>query len=130
MKPLRKNEIKVKIEKYLSKYLVVHDQQNLKLFETIKKSLGNRLTVKEVAIIEAFFKSADLSATRKTIVDHVWINVIVNPKTLDVHLYNLRKKLNEIGVSISINSPGCWQLFLGDMTDSKASNQDFLPSNS
>jgi DNA-binding winged helix-turn-helix (wHTH) protein len=55
-------------------------------------------------------KSPVRSVNRKDILKKVWGATSVHPKTVDVHLYNLRRKLDPLGFQITSHGPGQWKL--------------------
>jgi hypothetical protein len=53
-----------------------------------------QLTIKERKIFKIFLEMPNLSIHRDRLVQRIWGGVKVHEKTIDVHLYNLRKKLD------------------------------------
>ena len=70
----------------------------------------NNLTLKQLQVLSLFLKSPIRSVNRKDILKKVWGTTSVHPKTVDVHLYNLRKKLGPLGFQINSRGPGRWTL--------------------
>lgn len=67
------------------------------------------LTITEQKLLLCFLRSPDFSAGRKVIMDFVWGESNVHPNTLDVHLFNIRKKLEPSGIRITFkNARACW----------------------
>jgi DNA-binding response OmpR family regulator len=68
------------------------------------------LTSKEFQIVALFKESSELTASRNDIISRVWKDVHVSSKTLDVHLFNLRKKLNPLGLELRFRAPHYYTL--------------------
>ena len=100
-KPFKKTEFVVKIERLLG---------NKVSYEGKEKQTELKLTKTEQEIMQLFSASQHRTLKRADIVHSIWGDVIVHPKTLDVHLYNLRKKLQNHGMSIVCREPGTWIL--------------------
>lgn len=64
------------------------------------------LTRKEQQLFE-FLISHPQGVTRQELMTLCWKNLTVHPKTLDVHLFNLRQKLETVGAAIRFND-GKW----------------------
>lgn len=113
-KPFRKNELLVKVETILrgNKSLT----KSLKPKVTIDGKVIENLTQKQIKLVELFLDNDDRVADREKIIDNVWGKTIVHPKTLDVHLYNLRRKLHPYGFMIKSVGGGKWTL-LSDRLD-------------
>jgi DNA-binding response OmpR family regulator len=68
------------------------------------------LTAKEFQILSLLQQAPQHVVSRNEIVQRVWGNVKVGSKTLDVHIFNLRRKLNPIQVEISFGPPNQYKL--------------------
>lgn len=68
------------------------------------------LTAKEFQILSLLQQAPKHTVSRSEIVQKVWGNVKVGSKTLDVHIFNLRRKLNPIQVEISFGPPNQYRL--------------------
>ena len=114
-KPFKKSELIVKIER-----AILNSEEKKKLSGpknmAIFKPIFSELTAKENAILSLFKESTSGEVTRDEIVTTVWENLKVHPKTLDVHLYNLRRKLQAHGLKIALSHNGKWRL-LSDRMD-------------
>ena len=116
-KPFKKNELLVKIENVLS------GSSRPRSIEAVHKSVnldGNdveNLTAKQKQLLGLFLESHDRSITRNDILERVWGSTNVHPKTVDVHLYNLRRKLHAFGYMIRSEGGGRWAL-LSDRLES------------
>lgn len=108
IKPFKKNELIVKLEILLQKnnlgYQPSENQELPEEFDT------HNLTKKEYNILKLFYATKNKTLSRKELVENIWCETNVHPKTLDVHLYNLRKKIEHCGVKIISSSPGVWKL--------------------
>lgn len=110
-KPFKKNELLVKIETILKK--------NQKFGEPIKPNVTidgvviEGLTTKQKKLLSLFNSQEDRTVGRELILEKVWGDTSVHPKTLDVHLYNLRRKINPYGLIIKSLGNGRWTL-IGD----------------
>ena len=116
-KPLKKNEILVKIEKifaekpYTKKKRVKKPDSRVNHEVVIDDQTIPNLTPKQYQMLKLFINSSDRCISRTDILQGVWGNTAVHPKTVDVHLYNLRRKLHNFGYMIRSNGGGCWTLF-------------------
>jgi DNA-binding response OmpR family regulator len=105
VKPFNKNELLVKVQRALSM------TQNLKSkLNPIVSKIKEQLTRKEFDILETFLKSTDLTVSRTQLEKNIWKDVAVHPKALDVHMYNLRKKLIHFNVKIKLLGKSQWKL--------------------
>lgn len=107
LKPFNQNEIKAKVDKHL-------DYIEEKLIESSKslKALNLDLSLftnKEIKIIESFNMTDDKTLHRNDIVKLIWKNIAIHPNTLDVHIYNLRKKLKRFDYGIKAIGNGLFK---------------------
>lgn len=98
LKPLNHNEIKAKVERFLNK-IEEKSLESSRSLEALNIDFTN-FTNKEVRIIESFNIKEDKTLHRNEIVQIIWKNIAIHPNTLDVHIYNLRKKLKEFDYGI------------------------------
>lgn len=70
------------------------------------------LTNIQYRIIQTFLKADSNIARKEELFLNVWNGISVSPKTLDVHLCNLRKILSKIGLAITNVQQGAWSLTL------------------
>ncbi|MBL6991857.1 MAG: winged helix-turn-helix domain-containing protein [Bacteriovoracaceae bacterium] len=111
IKPFKKNEIIVKIERSLPCNLDTHKFENLNDDDNIIEKWDlNDLTQKEMNMLKFFLKSKNKIVYRSEIVESIWKNIKVHPKALDVHLHNLRKKISKTGLQIRSCPTGGWTL--------------------
>ncbi len=80
------------------------------------------LTLKETKIITLFLAAPNYIMSRDSIMDALWKGVAVTHKTLDVHLYNLRKKLTKSKVCVESLGVGEWKLI--NVDDELADSMD------
>lgn len=106
IKPFKKNELVVKIAKALGQFSV---RKDLEIEEEIKAIL-EELTSIEAKIFQQLVNHPDQFVNRDLIQPVVWKKVAVNPKTLDVHLSNIRKKLNSTNWVIDFVDHKGWKL--------------------
>lgn len=110
-KPFQVNELLVKIEIFLNKFYNEKNSNKSKLGKLNPAFINESLTYKESKILHMLMKSVDSFVPRKEILDTVWGNSeIPNPKTMDVHLYNLRRKIEPLGFHIVSDNQSRLQL--------------------
>ncbi len=101
LKPLKPNELIFRCENVLSKSCDG-------LFEILPTTIDGvslkGLTFKERQLLAIFVLSADRSVARSDLFGAIWKDISVNKKTLDVHLFNLRRKLHPVGFDILCHS--------------------------
>ncbi len=91
LKPFNQNEIRAKVERHLQN-IDEKNQESSKSLEALNLDLTD-FTNKEIKIIESFNIKDEKTLHRNEIVKVIWKNIAIHPNTLDVHIYNLRKKL-------------------------------------
>lgn len=97
------NLLQVKIEFMLGE-LLVHGQLSLTDFKC------QDLTFKEKKILKILCHRPDQAVDRHEIIKFVWKNKRVHSRTFDVHLHNLRKKLQKYGHEIITHGQGKYQI--------------------
>jgi DNA-binding response OmpR family regulator len=107
-KPFSKNELLIKIERVLKATVLTLDPATLTLIYQEKTS--DALTSKEFQIASLLRTAPNHGASRKEILDRVWGRTYVNPNTLEVHIYNLRRKLLPLGLEVQVTQPGYYAL--------------------
>lgn len=109
-KPFKKNELIVKIENIFSgPKRTIQIISNHKALNIDGREVGN-LTSKQKQLLNLFLNNPERVVTRDDILDTVWGDTSVHPKTVDVHLYNLRRKLHDMGYIIRSEGGGKWSL--------------------
>ncbi len=73
-------------------------------------NLLSGLTCKQKALIRLFLSSEEREVERHAILENVWGDLSIQPKTVDVHLYNLRRKIHPYGYLIRSEGGGRWKL--------------------
>lgn len=82
-----------------AKIMRFSDHEQKPVFKNSK--LG--LSLKQQMIIEVLKSRRTTGATRLGLLEKVWPNESVDPKSVDVHIYNIRKIIKERGQSINWN---------------------------
>lgn len=65
-----------------------------RLLEVEVRGLRTQLTRKEGLLFEALRRAGRKGLDRSTLAEQIWDTVIIQEKTIDVHVFNLRRKLN------------------------------------
>ncbi len=114
-KPFTKAELIVKVERLMSKQEkascfpgVFFDPTEL----AIRRNENSfaQLTAKELQIFSMLHRAKTHGITRKEILSQVWKNISISSKTLDVHLFNLRRKLMPLNLEIRFSPPDLYAL--------------------
>lgn len=107
LKPFNQNEIRAKVERHLIN-IEERIQETSKSLEVLNLDLS-QFTNKEIKIIESFNMKEEKTLHRNEIVKVIWKNIAIHPNTLDVHIYNLRKKLKPFGYGIKAIGNGLFK---------------------
>ncbi|MEX0797808.1 MAG: response regulator [Bacteriovoracaceae bacterium] len=107
LKPFNKSEIKAKVERHV-RQIDERNHETSKSLEALHLDLAS-FTNKEIKIIESFNVQEDKTLHRNDIVKIIWKNIAIHPNTLDVHIYNLRKKLKQSNYSIKAIGNGLFR---------------------
>lgn len=107
LKPFNQNEIRAKVERHLIN-IEERIHETSKSLEALNLDL-TQFTNKEIKIIESFNMKEEKTLHRNEIVKVIWKNIAIHPNTLDVHIYNLRKKLKPFGFGIKAIGNGLFQ---------------------
>ena len=121
LKPFNYNEIYAKVEKHLKK-IEERNYETTKSLEALNLDLSV-FTNKEIKIIESFNIKEDKTLHRNEIVKIIWKNIAIHPNTLDVHIYNLRKKLKTFGYGIKAIGNGLFRFTGNDENTISSSNE-------
>jgi two-component system alkaline phosphatase synthesis response regulator PhoP len=116
-KPFNTRELVVKVERWLKKHSIPQALKSLGLetqpnnFRIVQKD-GKfvQLTPKEFHIFNLFLENVNFSCCKNDIIEKIWGGTLVGHKTLDVHLSNLRKKIEPISLDISYLPPEFYQV--------------------
>jgi DNA-binding response OmpR family regulator len=96
IKPFQKGELIAKLEKALN--------------TPRPQTAINTLTETEQKILKLFQQTPAREITRDELLANVWPGISVNRKTIDVHLSNIRQKIQPLGLAIQAKEPGRWTL--------------------
>lgn len=92
-KPFSKAELTVKVERLIKTRGVQTQSSGGPVTQALPNGVElYDLTKKEFLIYRAFMDAPGRCLDRDQLIQAVWKDVSVTPKTLDVHLFNLRKK--------------------------------------
>lgn len=107
-KPFRSSELLAKVEKAL----IYGASLNQDLFidsvtPTIRTAnhRSDALTAKEFQMVSLLAQAPNHEMTRDSMVSQLWAGISVSDKALDVHLFNLRRKMRKIGLDIVCAAP-------------------------
>jgi DNA-binding response OmpR family regulator len=109
-KPVKTNELLVKIENIINVYSKTNSILPIQNFVVIDGRKIENLTSKQMQILALFLNSKTRSTNRDEIMLKIWKDTNVHPKTIDVHLYNLRRKLQKSDFLIRSDGVGSWRL--------------------
>ena len=76
----------------------------------IQGTLIEGLTTMELKLIQLFIDSKNMRLTKSEMIDKIWPGEKVDKKNINVHLHNLRKKLNHCGLNVHYSTEGNWSL--------------------
>lgn len=107
LKPFNQNEIRAKVERHIIN-IEEKNQETSKSLEALNLDLS-QFTNKEIKIVESFNIKEEKTLHRNEIVKVIWKNIAIHPNTLDVHIYNLRKKLKTFGYGIKAIGNGLFK---------------------
>jgi len=99
--PIRKSELIGKLEFFFSSPFQTNLLKSSYYFQF-------ELTKKEQKLFD-FLIDHPQGVTREQLMTICWKNITVHPKTLDVHLFNLRQKIESVGGTINFRN-GMWLL--------------------
>lgn len=115
-KPFGKSELVVKLERFFDKRRMAGSnalecEVDITTLRVLKGSTSSvPLTTKELQIFQTLLQASGHSMTREELIQKVWSEIQVGTKTLDVHLFHLRQKLQPVGIQIVHRSPGIFTL--------------------
>ncbi len=75
-----------------------------RLREIERRSVFSQLTKKELILFEILRRAGHGGVARKEMAERIWPDVQVHDKTLDVHVFNLRRKLNGTSYRIEVQN--------------------------
>ncbi len=112
MKPVNQWELMVKIDRILKRGqspfpLLKWDP----VFHQIRSSeLTISLTAKEFQILSHLQRAGGAPMTRESLIKLTWGGITVAAKSLDVHLFHLRRKIEPLGMEITFLRPNSYKL--------------------
>lgn len=107
-KPFGKSEIQVKVEAHLTRHAKQPQSEPIFRLDPLSLTVYNEcgrsaeLTSKEFRIMSLFLDAQDYRISRRDIFETLWKNISVSTKTLDVHLSNIRRKIEPLRLSITV----------------------------
>lgn len=105
IKPFKRNDLKVKISKALGKFSIVSNSSGDEISE-----ICDELTSIESKVFRILFEQYGKFVSKDTLIQLVWKKVVVHQKTLNVHLYNLRRKISHTAWTIENEENRGWKL--------------------
>ena len=122
-KPFKVNELKVKVERLLETNLSDKPFEIDSGMMTVKRldKESASLTSKEFQMFQVLSQSPNGEIERAALLERLWSQVTVGPRTLDVHLLHLRRKLELIGIEIKLIRPNKYRLDYFDVASSAGS---------
>jgi DNA-binding response OmpR family regulator len=110
-KPFNKSELITKIDRLIDQQSFLNVQVDPTTL-AVKTSKGEEitLTTKEFQLLSLLKRDPKLPKCRNEIIAAVWKDVNVTKKNLDVHIFNLRKKLEELNLDIEFIPPESFRL--------------------
>ncbi len=111
-KPFGKNELLMKVRKILTEVTpdVRLDATSFRLIRGSRQS--EPLTSREFQIITLFKQAPERTLPKEDLYRKIWNETQVINKTLDVHIFNLRKKIQPLGVEIRFSQPNLYSMIL------------------
>lgn len=97
LKPIRPNELIAKVERALQQ---INSRSILIFRNELDGQQVTNLTFREHQILTVLLNKPSRTCPRDILLDAVWNKTLVNRKTLDVHVFNLRRKLRPMGYDI------------------------------
>ncbi len=107
LKPVNENELIVKVEQALA--ATANLNAKTRELNKLKDEIKN-LTLKEFQIFSLFIDACGQKISREEIHSKIWSGVHVQQKTVDVHLFNLRRKIEPFNLEIITTKTGEWIL--------------------
>ena len=102
-KPFNTRELIARINAVYRRYIKKHDDGEILQYGSLKINISSRvafvgdkeivLTVKEFDLLKTLIKSPERVFTRENLFDIVWNENIFDTRTVDVHISNLREKI-------------------------------------
>lgn len=116
-KPFSETELLLKIEKLIDAkpFSQLNLYEDLKFdsvsFTLLRNGVASpAFTAKEFQIFQLLCDTPSRRIAKQELFERIWGGVMVNIKTVDVHLFNLRKKLETVGLTLDFVSPDYYEL--------------------
>ena len=114
-KPFGKTELLKRVQRSLHEGPSASNADRIQIDQHFLKVTGRnganvKLTHKELQILSTIAHSSDSAVARDSILKNVWQDTSVGKKTLDVHLFNLRRKLEPLELGIQFTPPNGFRL--------------------
>jgi two-component system response regulator AdeR len=131
VKPFSKVSLQVKVQRCLAQpinfsddVMIFSSRLNL-LTNSIKTETGAKsdLTLRECQLLKFFAENVHRKLTRTEIIATIWDSISVSEKTFDVHLSNLRRKLQVVNLQIKYIEPQLY--WLEELSTSSEAKQEF-----
>lgn len=121
-KPFRTGELTVKVSRILGSIRTRQCEFELdhnSLTVTRRKLRSPILTSKEFLIVNFLRKAPDNRMTRDQLMQAVWPNKQISVKTMDVHMFNLRKKLQAVHLEVKFSNPNIYSINAAAINESE-----------
>jgi len=102
-KPIRANELQVKVENFIQSRESRVGGLHLDIERLLMKAQDKEevpLTHKEALVLKSFLIATEHKVAKSKIFEDVWGGAKVGKKTLDTHFFNLRRKLRPLGYDL------------------------------
>lgn len=112
-KPFNTSELLIKVERCLEHVRKANQGLSvdpLRRRVSTKNNLETELTSKELMIFNVINSSSNHKISRSDLIRSVWKDVSVGAKTLDVHIFNMRRKLSKLNVRILYTQPQTYSI--------------------
>lgn len=119
IKPFRKSEIIAKTERIILSKSTSGDEFFINAVKQIvcrDNQCSFPLTSRELQILDTLKQAPGKTLTKEQLFSQVWENLKVGGKCLDVHLFNLRRKIRPLGLDIYYVSPASYKLMIQENT--------------
>lgn len=109
-KPFAKNELLIRIERVLENFQTESLVLNPTFLSATRQGKSSRLTSKEFQILSLLKQAPNRKLKREDITRDIWGDMLVGDRTLNVHLANLRRKLEPLAIKIHFCPPDSYIL--------------------
>lgn len=107
-KPFNRSEFLVRIERLLDSSGFIQDEFTI---DPLRRCVSGRdnveveLTSKELLIFNWIYQASNVGIKRSDLIKKVWHDVSIGGKTIDVHIFNLRRKIAKLNLKIRYTNP-------------------------